>query len=138
MNRLAILVVSATLFSSFARGQNAPSANAQQVATYAGCLTPRAGDEHAFVLASGDRCYYITDPAAAVGAGHEIAFKAVLVPGHGAQPVSLGLKSAVDVKAACTRTCVLQPPGTRGLGPKDKPGPEGATQGITGTPQPQP
>ena len=125
-----------TLFANSQSG-TAP-AKPQATGSYTGCLTPVSTAPDNFVLANANRCYLVADPAAAKGVGHEVVLKASLVPQQGNQPITLVLKGPVEVKAACSQTCTLHPPGTRGLGPGDKPGPEGATQGVTSSPQPQP
>ena len=117
--------------------QTAQNASPAVPATYRGCMTALSATTNDYVLASGDRCYYVHDASAAKGVGHEVVLRAVLIPQQGPQPTTLALKGAVTVRAACSQACTLQPPGTRGLGPHDKPGPEGATQGLT-SPQPQP
>ena len=115
-------------------------ASAQTAATkstvYAGCATSLPQAKEMLVLATADACYLLSGSAPADIAGHQVQLSAALIPQQGMQPITLQVTSVKSVKAACSQTCILQPPGTRGLGPKDKPGREGGTPGVTSSPQP--
>ena len=105
---------------------------------YVGCATVLPQANNTLVLSSAGSCFLLGGSVTSALVGHQIQVNAVLVPQQGVQPISLQVKSVVAVKAACSQTCTLQPPGTRGLGPRDKPGREGGTPGVTSSPQPQP
>ena len=58
-------------------------------------------------------------------AGHEVTMKGLLAEPIDLAPLTLEVKSTVAVKEACSKPCTLEPPGTRGLHGKEKPGSEG-------------
>lgn len=137
MTRIQIcgFVVSLALLSGGVCGQTHTAA-AVKPSMYEGCVTalPQASDR--LVLSSAGSCFLLSGSVNAAMAGHQVQLNAVLIPQQGMQPVSLQVKSVMGVQASCSQTCSLQPPGTRGLGPKDKPGREGGTPGLHSNPQP--
>ncbi len=107
--------------------------------TYAGCVTALPQASEMLVLSTPESCYLLSGAVSPAMAGHQVQLSAILIPQQGTQPITLQVKSVLGTKAACSQTCTLRPPGTRGLGPKDKPGREGGTPGVTNSPgSPQP
>ena len=107
--------------------------------TLTGCVAriPTTADK--YVIATGNRCMLLTgsyDPTKI--ADHEVTATGTEVEPSGTLPLTLNVQSIKSVKAACTKTCVLEPPGTRGIHGKERPGAEGGTPGVTKTPGAQP
>lgn len=106
------------------------SGTAEKPASYSGCVSEISSAPGNFVLATADRCVLL-DAADAKGklAGHDVVLKGVVSEASGMVPATLHVRSTVSVKAACTRTCTLPAPGTRGAHGSERPGHEGGTPG---------
>ena len=114
------------------QAQNPANSNPQ---TFSGCVARIANTADKYVLATADRCMLLTGKYNVTkAADHEITATGILIDPTGFAPLTLDIQSVAVVKAACTRTCVLEPPGTRGIHGKERPGKEGGTPGLTSTP----
>ena len=136
----SVLVTYAFFFISPSLAAQQPTAPPQ---TLIGCVARIPNTADKYVLATGDRCLLLAGAyTAARIADHEIIARGIVLEPDGMAPLTLNIQSVQAVKAACTRTCVLEPPGTRGIHGKERPGREGGTPGLhdpaTPPPTPQP
>lgn len=116
--------------ASCVRSSNAAE-GASKASTYTGCVTPLSGVADAYVLATTDRCLLLEGKYdASRSSDHTATFKGLVTDAAGLHPDTLHVDSLTSVKEACARTCTLEPPGTRGLHGKEKPGKEGGTPGV--------
>ena len=118
-----------------------PAATKPTPQTFSGCVARIPNTPDKYVLSTGDRCMLLNGKYnAAAAADHEITATGILIDPTGFAPLTLDIQSVAAIRAACTRTCVLDPPGTRGIHGKERPGKEGGTPGLTTTPgtTPQP
>lgn len=105
---------------------------AQPPQTLTGCVARLPVKVERYVLANGGRCMLLAGSFnAAQIADHEITAKGILLEPEGMAPLTFNVQSVVATKAACSKTCVLEPPGTRGVHGKEQAGKEGATRGVT-------
>ena len=137
------LVIFVALLCVPARAQTPASAPQTSTpsapATFSGCVQKEQGSPDNLVISTSNVCARLTGKAAAAKlAGHQVDLTGVLIPRTSSVAASIQVKSVSKVAAACSETCALQPPGTRGLHPSKKgevPGSEGGTPGVA--PQPK-
>ena len=134
MNPRITCLAAVLLFAVTASAQSTPKPVTQ---TLTGCVARLPNTADKYVLATGDRCLLLTGTFNAIQiADHEIVAKGIVIEPSGMAPLTLNIQ-AVQSARSCTRTCVLEPPGTRGIHGKERPGKEGGTPGVTTTPGPQ-
>ena len=129
-------ILSASLLPSLAVGQESGHGSVAP-ATYTGCVT-RLPNVDRYVLAAGGRCMLLSGSfQGETAAGHVTTFRGLLLEPSGMAPLTLEVKSSVAIKNACSEACTLEPPGSRGIHGKEKPGPEGGPPGLKPTPPPK-
>ncbi len=130
IKRLSLTIAGAVALG-VASGGAQQSTAAKSPSTYTGCVTPLSGVADAYVLATTDRCLLLEGKYdASRSSDHTATFKGLVTDAAGLHPDTLHVDSLTSVKEACARTCTLEPPGTRGLHGKEKPGKEGGTPGV--------
>lgn len=106
------------------------------VANYTGCVA-KLPKVDKYVLAAGKSCMLLRgkfDPAKL--ADHAVTVKGLLIQPVDLDPLTLDVRETVTIKDSCKQTCVLEPPGTRGVHGKEKPGTEGGPAGFKPTSPP--
>jgi hypothetical protein len=134
MNRI-ILALSISTVSIPCRAQ-APTQPAQPAPTgYSGCVKRSATDKDILILSGENVCAKLTGTLATDKlVSHEVDLKGVLTERTTSNPASIRIASVTSIGKSCSRTCSLQPPGTRGLNKGgEKPGKEGGTPGAAPT-----
>ncbi len=103
-------------------------------ARYEGCVAKLPNVER-YVLATGNRCMLLAggfNPKEV--ADHLVVLHGLLLEPTGMDPLTLKVDAPAVIKNACTETCKLVPPGTRGVHGKEKPGSEGGPPGAVKPP----
>jgi len=134
---MKILLIFCLGMVSAAAAQSVQSAYAP--ASFAGCVAKLPlPNQDRYVLASGGRCMLLSGTfAPAKVADHEVVLRGTLIGASGLEPLTLNVDSTVAIKDACSQTCVLEPPGARGVHNKEKPGSQGGTPGAAPSIPPQ-
>jgi hypothetical protein len=103
--------------------------------SHTGCVMATEGGDWTFC--EPDHCSLLTGKG--VGpklAGHKVTVRGAVHEANVSAPRMIVVSSVISVGPACADRCRL-PPIHRGFGPKEHPGSEGGTPGVT-PPQPQP
>jgi hypothetical protein len=142
----ALLIALAACFAgphAYAQAPANPPASPKPPApaTYSGCVQ-KAPDSTDLVLSTPKVCALLTGKPPAklsvdVLAGHQVELTGILTPRTSSAAASIEVHSLGSVGNACSETCALHPPLSRGLHkPTDSavPGTEGGTPGLTTTP----
>ena len=119
----------ALLVSPAAWGQGkTPAAAKSQMS---GCVTRSKAVPDALVLRSKESCSQLAGSLAKDSlVGHEVSLEGRLSVATDKMPETLQVTGVRSVGEACSATCVLEPPGKRGLRKKETPAGEGSTPGA--------
>jgi hypothetical protein len=135
---ISVILLSALSITPIGYGQqDAKAATAPPaVVNYTGCVAKLPKGEK-YVIAVGKSCMLLRgrfDSAKIVD--HTVTLRGLEIQPVDLDPLSLDVRETVAVKDACKQTCVLVPPGTRGVHGNEKPGSEGGPAGAAPPPPP--
>ena len=131
MRRIWFSWLVASCLVSEAMGQ-AGAAAATHPMSYSGCVSKVPNTDNSYALAAGGRCYLLRGTFKGSDLlDKDVVLRGVVAEATGRLPMTLKVESTTAVKESCSKTCTLQPPGSRGLNGDEKPGREGGTPGAT-------
>ena len=96
------------------------TAERSKLEIFTGCVTPSTQDKGKLVLRSKESCSELAGNLVSASklAGHTVTLEGALAPASGPEPETLTVSAVKQVGEACSSTCSLEPPGSRGLGKK--------------------